>query len=245
MVSFIPSGRAGNFLFEAATALSYSLKHGLEFSSPIRTNDNFWNPVYLEHLHKPDYDYGLETISIPERGHEYQELPFEEHWRSRNILIDGYRQSEKYFKEHREEILYLFNLPYEKRDGLVSVHVRRGDYIHLTYKHPPVTKEWYEDAMSKFPGFRFKFFSDEISWCRQEFGNRTDCDFSTNTNELDDLIEASYSEHDIISASTFGWWIAWLNRNPNKKIYLPKLWFVEGFGGLKVDDIVPDEWIKL
>lgn len=245
MVSFIPSGRAGNFFFECATALSYALKHGLQFSSPIKTNDQFWNPVYVTHLHNPNYDYGLETISIPERGHEYQELPFEEHWRNYNIIIDGYRQSEKYFKEHRDEILCLFNFPYDKKDGFVSIHVRRGDYLHLEMKHPKVTKEWYEEAMSKFSDYRFKFFSDDLDWCKSQFGGRPDCEFSTNTNEIDDLIEMSCCEHNICSASTFAWWGMWLNRNENKIVIFPKLWFTEGWGGLNTDDIVPEWCTKL
>lgn len=243
MVSFIPSGRMGNFLFEAATAISYSLKHGLTFSTPLETNNNFWNPIYLQHLQNAGYDKNLETISIPERGHEYQEIPFEEYWRNKNILIDGYRQSEKYFKEHRDEILTLFQFPYEKKEGCVSVHVRRGDYLQLEFKHPKVTKEWYEEAVGKFPGYQFKFFSDDISWCKQEFGSRGDCEFSTNTNETDDLVEMANCEHNICSASTFAWWGMWLNRNENKKVIFPKLWFVEGFGGLNTDDILP-EWVE-
>lgn len=243
MVSFIPSGRMGNFLFEAATAISYSLKHSLEFSMPVETNDNFWNPVYLGHLNNPNYDKTLETISIPERGHQYQELPFEEHWVGKNILIDGYRQSEKYFVEHRDEILYLFGYPYEKRDKYVSVHVRRGDYLHLSFKHPPVTKEWYELAMSSFDGHRFLFFSDDLDWCKSEFGGRVDCEFAMNTSPEDNLIAMSNCEHNICSASTFAWWGMWLNRNKNKKVIFPKLWFVEGFGGLDTSDILP-EWVQ-
>lgn len=238
-------GRMGNVLYQAAFAIALALKHGVEFSVPNTTNDNYWNPLYLQHLVNPKWEQGRVDVMINENGvHEYHEIEFKEEWKGKQVVLDGYWQSEKYFKDYRNEILYLFNFPYEKKEGVVSCHVRRGDYLHLRDKHPEVTKEWYENAMSLFPGYRFKFFSDDIAWCKQEFGNREDCEFSTNTNEVDDMIEASYSEHDIISSSTYGWWIAYLNRNPDKKVYIPKLWFVEGYS-VNDKDIVPDWMTKL
>jgi len=244
MVSFTNAGRMGNWLFEAATSLAYALKHDLDFTVPSYTQHSFHNPIYCQHLVNPNFNSQLEKIQLWEGKHSYEELPFEEEWRSKNIFIEGYRQSEKYFKEYRTEIIYALGFPYEKKEGFVSVHVRRGDYLHLTMKHPPVTKEWYEAAMNKFVGYKFKFFSDDIEWCRKEFGNRSDCEFSTNTNEEQDLIEGACCQHNIISASTFGWWQAWLNQNPQKKIVLPELWFQPGWDNLDTSDIVPDEWIK-
>lgn len=245
MVIFPPSGRMGNFLFEAACALSYSLKHNLDFTVPFKTNSDVWNPIYLKHLQNNNYDSSLEQIIIPEMGHEYQELPFEESWRNKNIIIEGYRQSAKYINGYRDAVLYAFDFPYEKKDGIVSLHVRRGDYVLLTEKHPVVSPQWYFEAMELFPGKTFKIFSDDMTFVKETFGHRQDCIFSTNHNEVDDLIEASCCESQISSSSTFSWWIAYLNRNPDKKIIIPKLWFVEGHGGLEVADIVPNEWTKL
>jgi len=244
MVTFEAAGRMGNFLFECATALSYSLKHNLEFTVPFKATDEFWSPIYLKHLQNQNWDNSKHKIDIWENGHQWQEIPFEEGWRENNIVIHGYRQSAKYFDEHRSEILYIFNLPYEKKEGIVGVHVRRGDYVHLRDKHPEVSKEWYENAMMRFPGYRFKFFSDDISWCRKEFGSRQDCEFSTNDNIERDMIELSCCEHQIISSSTFGWWGGWLNRNDNKRVLIPKLWFVEGYS-LETKDIVPEYFEKI
>lgn len=245
MVSFPAVGRMGNFLFECATALSYALKHNLDFTVPNKTTDIFWSPIYLNHLIRNDFNPNLETIDLWENGHQYQELPFEESWRDKNIIIQGYRQSEKYFVEHRKEILYVFDLPYEKKNGVVSVHVRRGDYLHLAMKHPLVTKEWYQEAMAQFFGYKFKFFSDDIKWCKENFGGDADIEFSTNVNEQQDLIEMSCCEHNINSSSTFSWWGAWLNRNDEKIIITPKDWFVPGWMDMDVSDIVPSNWVKL
>lgn len=238
-------GRMGNVLFQIACAIGYALRHDIEFSVQSKTTDNFWNPLYLQHLVNDKWVNGVGDIVIKEKEFCYQELPFEESWRDKQIILDGYWQTEKYFKDYKGEILYLFNLPYDKKDGYVSCHVRRGDYLHLRDKHPEVTKEWYEMAMELFDGCKFKFFSDDIAWCRSQFADREDCEFSTNTNEVDDLIEMACCEHNICSASTFAWWGMWLNRNENKKVIFPKLWFMEGFGGLNTDDIVPEWCIKL
>lgn len=230
---------------EACTMLAYALKHDLDFTVPSKTNNPHHNPIYCLHLVNSAYNASLEKIQLWENGHAYQELPFEESWRDKNIVIEGYRQSEKYFKEYRNEILYLLDFPYEKKEGVVGVHVRRGDYLVLRNKHPEVTKQWYEEAMSTFPGYKFKFYSDEIDWCKKEFGDRDDCEFSTGSDIVSDVTDGSGCEHQIISASTFGWAMAWLNRNPEKKIVLPKLWFTPNWDNLDVSDIVPPEWIKL
>jgi hypothetical protein len=244
MVTFNNAGRMGNWLFEFASSAAYSLRHGMDFTVPSRTQDPHWNPIYCTHLINQNFDDKKEKVHIWENGHHYQELPFEESYRDKNVIIEGYRQSELYFSDFRNEIIYLLDFKWEVKQGIVGVHVRRGDYLHLVNKHPPVTKEWYEQAMSMFPGMRFKFFSDDIRWCREAFGSREDCEFSTNSNEVDDMVELSCCENQIISASTFGWWGAWLNRNPEKKIIIPKLWFQPGYE-LDTKDIVPPEWTKL
>lgn len=245
MVGCRTYGRMGNFLFQAAACIGYSIKHGVEFSLPNITNDKFWNPLYLQHLVNSKWEQGREDILINEIGFPYHEIEFKEDWKDKQVVLNGYWQTEKYFKEYRSEILYLFGYPYEKKEKTVGVHVRRGDYLHLTQKHPPVTKEWYENAMKMFVGFKFNFFSDDIKWCIDNFSSRGDCEFSSNATEEQDMIEGACCEHNIISASTFGWWQAWLNRNDGKKIVLPRLWFTPGWDGIDTSDIVPENWIRL
>lgn len=235
-------GRMGNVLFQSANMIALALRYNQEFSVPNRTTNPFWNPLYLQHLVHPDWKQGVEDILINEHKHSWQPIEWKDEWKDKQVVLNGYWQSEKYFSEYRSEILYLFGFPYEKKEGLVSVHVRRGDYLTLPEKHPPVPKEWYEMVMKKFVGYKFKFFSDDIKWCRETFGDRNDVEFSSNSDEVSDLIDASHCEHNISSASTFSWWISYLNRNENKAVYVPKLWFVEGYH-LDTTDIIPN-WMQ-
>jgi len=243
-------GRLGNYLFQVACAASYAWKHDLEFTVPDTTNDHKWNPIYLQHLVNPKWDRKLQQTLIKATRFGHYELPWREVWRNTNIILDGYWQSEKFFVEYRPRILDAFGLEWKHISGRVAVHVRRGDYLTIQkggmFKHPPVTKEWMEQAMALFPGYEFEFFSDDIMWCINNFEHRKDCLFSVGKTELRDLQEISWCEHQICSASTFSWWGMWLNRNLHKRAIFPQHWLTpEWNGGLDCSDIVPAWCTKL
>ena len=91
----------------------------------------------------------------------------------------------------------------------------------------------------------FKVFSDDIALFKHRHGNLYNFEYSTNTNEWDDLVDISHCAHQINSSSTFSWWGAWLNRNPNKIVITQKEWFNGNWMNLNVSDIVPENWVKL
>ena len=143
LVKPLTYGRMGNFLFQVACAATYAWKHGIEFTVPVLTTNPRWNPIYLQHLVNPKWDPSLTEIKIEEKQFTFQELPWDEKWRgTHNIILDGYWQTEKYFKAYRARILAAFGFEWKPQPGMVSVHVRRGDYLKLVYKHPPVPVSW-------------------------------------------------------------------------------------------------------
>lgn len=254
-LTFANAGRLGNWLFQCSAAMAYAWKHDLKFSAPpvpALGRDANWNPVYCQHLVDPTFDPNLKPeIVLKERGYRYQETPFSESWRGKNIVLDGFWQSEKYFDGYRDQVIEAFGFPEDKEIGnhrfSVACHVRRGDYLRHTDKHPPVTKEWYEQQMAKFPGRQFRFFSDDLQWVIDNFSHRLDCVFPSGLNEtnlhlqnypveLRDLIEMSWCSDQICSASTFSVWACILNRNPRKCCIFPKQWIVPGWQGTTAAD---------
>jgi len=180
-----------------------------------------------------------------------------------NIHLDGFFQSEKYFENIRPTILREFSLknPIPNQNLLeeiennnsISIHIRRGDYIknkETNSYHGTCSKEYYESAIknikSQFPDAVFYFFSDDIKWVKENFdidGNATKIGTDEDHSNPEELILMSKCKHNIIANSSFSWWAAWLNQNPNKIVIAPKKWVN------KVPNphpnITPETWTKL
>jgi hypothetical protein len=257
MVTFVNMGRLGNYLFECATAYAYALKHKQQFTTPHKTNNPFWDPIYFLHLIKAAPSYPRKpTHYIKERGHQYQELPFHPSWDGDNIILQGYFQSERYFKDYREEVLKAFNLPWNPHNN-VSIHVRRGDYLQYPDKHPVVPESFYGSALIYFSSLGFTDFyvySDDITYCKTFFAQlspkltpyKPNFIFHEGGTPIEDIVGISNcAGGHINSSSTFAWWGAWLNQNPSKIVITPKQWFMPGHGNLNTDDIIPESWIKM
>ena len=129
--------------------------------------------------------------------------------------------------------------------GIVSIHVRRGDYVGLKQFHPFCGKKYYDRCIEYFRtmgNYIFMVCSDDIGWCRQNIKGK-DIYFSEN-DVLTDLAIMHKCDHNIIANSSLSWWGAWLNRNPNKLVLYPSIWF-----GQKcpqdVWDLIPTEWEEI
>ena len=61
----------------------------------------------------------------------------------------------------------------------------------------------------------------------------------------EDMRLMSHCSHNIIANSTFSWWGAWLNSNPEKIVIAPKQWFNSIEHLLESDDVVPQKWVRL
>lgn len=259
-VSFHNAGRLGNWLFEASAAMAYALDHNMPFSAPSKPafdRNAHWNPIYCPHLIDPTFAQSLPTITIEEKGYRFQELPWDDRWREgHNIILNGFWQSEKYFAHHRERVLEKFGFPWMKMEAWCGLHLRRGDYLIHKDKHPEVPLEWYLAQTEKFPDCAFSVYSDDPEYVREAFSGITKGRFYSGVDfiktvrlpladdrpEVRDLVNLSMCSHIIGSASTFAVWAGILNRNPNKRVIIPREWIKNGWQNTTAEtwsDVVP------
>lgn len=102
---------------------------------------------------------------------------------------------------------------------LVSLHVRRGDYLRFDGLFLPDRQR--QAAMDQFPDADFLVFSDDLAWCRANIRG-DNVFYSPFQGVLDDFWAMSRCDHNIIANSTFSWWAAWLNPNPARIVVAPR-----------------------
>ena len=92
----------------------------------------------------------------------------------------------------------------------------------------------------------FYRFSDKPEWVRENLGFSEPArlaDQSGPNAGSEDLRLMSWCAHRIIANSTFSWWGAWLNPNPDKIVVAPKQWFADE--SLDTSDLLPTSGVKL
>ena len=178
--------------------------------------------------------------------------------------IDGFFINPKYFKDIKDILREEFtfknsqsgeNMALSKElasCNSVSVHVRRGDYADPKQTgnlYPVYGREYYEKAVNVIQRCvaepKFYIFSDDADWVIKNFDfipNSTIVSHNPIDKGYEDLRLMSQCKHNIIANSTFSWWGAWLNNNPEKKVITPKVWRNDS---LDTSDLLEDEWIVL
>jgi hypothetical protein len=178
----------------------------------------------------------------------------------------GFYQSEKYFKDIENIIREEFTLKNPLRDTSkkweenidlspisVSIHIRRGDYVSnpKTNKyHGLCDVEYYKKAIELLENkigkeFEIFVFSDDIDWAKNNlsFNQKTDFVSSPEIPDYEEMYLMSLCKHNIIANSTFSWWGAWLNKNPDKIVIAPEKWNNKYKKEYK--DLIPPGWIKI
>ena len=182
-----------------------------------------------------------------------------------HAYYEGYFQSEKYFLHIRERLLREFKIstpPLHNSDNrrildlilkknAISLHIRRGDYLtpKNTERHCLCSPSYYQNAIQyiiqRVENPHFFIFSDDISWVYDNFKISypyTIVDVNDSYTGYYDLELMRNCKHNIIANSTFSWWGAWLNENPNKIVIAPQRWFMNQEDEI---DIIPSSWVKI
>jgi len=258
-----------NMMFQIAAITAIAKKRNTSVS--FLNIDEQLKYLNEDSIYNPKIDYcfdyknlnifkNLNNFPIPsdttscEYPFHYEEIDFTEE----NKLVSGFFQSEKYFKGYENLIKYNFrptdeiiNYILEKypiifNKRISSIHVRRGDYVRLPDHHPVQSVEYYKQAidLTKNTTDKYFIFSDDIEWCKQIF-NGNKFIFVENNKDYMELYMMTLCQNNVICNSSFGWWGAWLNNNPNKIVVGPSNWFGPAFANFQTHDIIPETWIKI
>lgn len=163
-----------------------------------------------------------------------------------NVLLKGFWQNEKYFEDISEILLQELTLKnplhansaYWKKKILsvknpVSLHVRHGDFVNPRARKnfDVIPVDYYKNSVAELKKFfsdaKIFVFSDDIDWAKNKLKFSIPTEFVEGCEEdFEELYLMSICKHNIIANSTFSWWGAYLNKNPDKKVFAPNPWYV-------------------
>lgn len=243
--------RLGNQLFQLAAAISLAEDNLDKVAFPEWKYSKYFEGDFTPTNAQVDF-------ICPEKVFHYEQIPYK-----RNLAVQGYRQSEKYFKNNEKLIRRVFTLKpeYERYiSGSVlniipscSLHVRRTDYLDPQNKpcFYEMTMDYYRHAMKIMTEIvgevNFFVFSDDLAWCEENFTNIPNCSVVGSPDEIQDFSAMKNCDHNIIGNSSFSWWSAYLNHNPHKLVIAPSQdkWFGPALSHYDTSDLIPPSWIRI
>lgn len=262
-ISFVTptlSGGLGNQMFEIATAASLAKDNNAtiiinpdEHILPNQGNnvnsyvENIFSRIMMDSSIIPNYIYSQPISS-------YEKIKY-----APNLKLNGHFQSWKYFDHNKIYIRKLFspttsiqkklNDEFKWLEDYTAIQVRRGDYIKFPDHHPLLPVEYFINAVESANPERLIIFSDDYTWCHKnlQFKNIS-CEYRLeHDSDYMELYMMSLCKNLIISNSSFGWWAAYLNTHPNKKIYAPLQWFGSAIisSGFNIDDLLIPDWNRI
>lgn len=259
-------GGFANMMFQIAATKSMAIDKGVDCSFPnlhhqyrLINDDVIHNPKLK---HSDEYNHIFYNLNIyqPKNHIPMVHFPFEYH----NIpvpdgdcYVDGFFQTEKYFRHNKEQIIEFLKPSQEVQDIIdskygellnqrtSSIHVRRGDYSRFPNHHPVQTIEYYTKAIELLTEKTDKFivFSDDIEWCKENF-NFINPIYIENEKDYIEIYLMSMCNNNIIANSSFSLWAACINQNKDKIVIGPEKWFGPEITVNSVDTL-NEEWIKL
>ena len=283
------SGGLGNQMFQYALGRHLAIRNNTILKLDVTSFDSYeWHKYSLNYLNiQEDFANNIEIKQFKQNHSTYFSKIFQRIWMnltdktffreaglefnadvfnlSGDIYLEGYWQSENYFKSIKDVLDAEFTARVEvpERDlsllneivspNSVGLHVRRGNYAsvpEVTKTHGLIDIDYYRTAVdiikSKISAPVLFIFSDDIYWAKNNLSFDIPHFYVESNSErpaVDDLRLMSSCQHNIIANSTFSWWAAWLNKNENKLVIAPKRWFNDL--SISSRDIIPSNWIKL
>jgi len=261
MEKFITSylmGGLANQMFQIAKAKTEGFIHNIpvyfepKSFTPMEGNganvyiNNIFRNIEFKNDLKPEKRFDELSWSYNDVGYTYDT----------SVMFNGYYQSSKHFKNYSEKIKNLFLPTEEFKEKLmnmyplifeknsVSIHIRRGDYLRISDILPVISKSYIDKALKSIGKYSHIFiFTNDKEWAETNL-DYDKCTIVNGLNDYEDLWAISLCNHNIMSNSSFSWWGSYLNKNKNKKVCVPSIWFGPN-GEQNYKDIYESKWDKI
>ena len=137
-----------------------------------------------------------------------------------------------------------------KQECSISIHVRRGDYASnvTNNTYPLYGNDYVKNAVAAIeqctgPSILY-IFSDDPNWARKHIMTDREAVHISGSNipAWADLELMSSCRHNVIGNSTFSWWAAYRNLNPNKIVVAPRKWRNDA---IDTSEILVNGWIAM
>ena len=270
-------GGLGNQMFQIFTTISYAIQseNNYKFTNTVTLFDGirhtYWDSFLTELKSKTTGMFPAMT-RIKESSFEHHDIDLDE-IRGKNIMLNGYFQSYKYFENNYNMICKIIMLHNKKLEVLqktdyttdillnsISLHFRMGDYKTLQHIHPIMNYEYYKNALTYIEvhldnkeSFKVLYFcedsdieeaNDIIHDLEIMFSRFNFIRCDNKLQDWEQLLIMSLCGHNIIANSTFSWWGAYLNEGESKIVCYPKLWFGADVPHNTID-MFPPEWVEI
>lgn len=117
----------------------------------------------------------------------------------------------------------------ENDDEIVSMHIRRTDFIYLQTFNYILQLDYYREALKIAGKKKIVVFSDDIAWCKanvtRDLYEYDDIYFVDLNNVEQEFLLMSMCKHNIIANSTYSLWASFLSKHDNKIIIAPNNWY--------------------
>ncbi|MGI4729907.1 MAG: alpha-1,2-fucosyltransferase [Janthinobacterium lividum] len=237
---------------------------------PFKKDINIYQKLHQQTSFHAKVYRNLEPLVFPKHTKKYFKeatwwiLESEIYKTPNNVYVEGYWQHYKYYENIQPEIFDELTLKeppdlnsqkwltsITNNDNSVAIHVRRGDYVTdpgANYLMGVLPVKYYNEAINylkqKISNPTFYFFSDDLVWVKEHIKTGSTNFYVDGNMDYVDLDLMRHCKHQVIANSTFSWWGAFLNRNPDKIVIAPKHWSPREDVNRNIHLQFPN-WIKL
>lgn len=270
IVSINLEGGLGNQLFKIFTTISYSLMYNKNFkfnrslsiikNKKLDKRNTYWDTLFKSiknHIYNKKILFN--GIYKEQNTHKYKKLVNY----NKNIMLKGYFQNCKYFEKKYNKIIEILKLDesqlaiknkYLKKNNVISIHFRKGDYKNLKNIYIILNINYYikalkyilendksncNEVLCVYESKDEKEVSKMIEYLEDIFINIKFIKVSHELKDWEQMLLMSVCKHNIIANSTFSWWSAYMNKNIDKIVCCPKKWFVKP---KNLDGLFLKEW---